>query len=219
MVGERGARRSCYGLLAEAKSACTGSVVPLFYQQAAHRHSNHRIFTDWEAEAGGKRGVPTFPLVAERHFGRRSPRGRHSPSKTGDYRAGGPARKNQHPRNPGASRPRLWPLAWTGVGAGVGARRERVRISPPARRGRAPLRANAACDAQAGELPALGDMGEGGAGARGWGVGGSERGYAVVCECGGAGLCECAGEPVRVGAGTGTGRGKSGALPGPVGLQ
>ena len=58
MVGERGgARRSCYGLLAEAKSACTGSVVPLFYQQAAHRHSNHRIFTDWEAEAGGKRGA------------------------------------------------------------------------------------------------------------------------------------------------------------------
>ena len=57
MVGERGARRSCYGLLAEAKSACTGSVVPLFYQQAAHRHSNHRIFTDWEAEAGGKPGA------------------------------------------------------------------------------------------------------------------------------------------------------------------
>ena len=57
VVGERGARRSCYGLLAEAKSACTGSVVPLFYQQAAHRHSNHRIFTDWEAEAGGKRGA------------------------------------------------------------------------------------------------------------------------------------------------------------------
>ena len=57
MVGERGARRSRYGLLAEAKSACTGSVVPLFYQQAAPRHSNHRIFTDWEAEAGGKRGA------------------------------------------------------------------------------------------------------------------------------------------------------------------
>ena len=57
MVGERGSRRSCYGLLAEAKSACTGSVVPLFYQQAAYRHSNHRIFTDWEAEAGGKRGA------------------------------------------------------------------------------------------------------------------------------------------------------------------
>ena len=51
------------------------------------------------------------------------------------------------------------------------------------------MRANAACDAQAGELPALDDMGEGGAGAGGGrGVGRSERGYAGVCERG-CGAC------------------------------
>ena len=106
MVGERGARRSCNGLLAEAKSACTGSVVPLFYQQAAHRHSNHRIFTDWEAEAGGKRGasevVRRFPS-SQNGISEGAARGEGIPSKTGDYCAD-PPRENQ-PRSPGESAP------------------------------------------------------------------------------------------------------------------
>lgn len=65
MVGERGgARRSCNGLLAEAKSACTGSVVPLFYQQNARynlkciKHAVSVAIADSSALATLMKGIP-----------------------------------------------------------------------------------------------------------------------------------------------------------------